>query len=144
MKIKIKNGIVLDMVGVPERKDILIENDKIIQIAKNITEEADETIDASNRAVMPGLINCHNHVGMSIFRGYSDDLELQDWLQKAIWPVEDKLKAEDIYYSSKLGCIEMLKSGTTTFNDMYFFMEDVANAMIETGIRGVDVYKRQS
>lgn len=137
MKLKIKNGLVLDMVGEPEVKDILIENDKIIQIDKNITKEADETIDASYQAVMPGLINCHNHVGMSIFRGYSDDLELQDWLQKAIWPIEDNLKADDVYYSSKLGCIEMLKSGTTTFSDMYFFMEDVAKAMEETGIRGM-------
>ena len=62
-------------------------------------------------------------------------MELQDWLSKAIWPIEDKLTKEDIYFASKLGCIEMIKSGTTTFNDMYFFEEETARAVDETGIR---------
>jgi len=137
MKILIKNGLVLDMVGNPEKKDVLIENDRIIRIESKIEDTVDEVIDASNKAVLPGLVNCHNHVAMSLFRGYSDDLELQDWLNKAIWPVEDNLNEEDILNSSKLGCIEMLKSGTTTFCDMYIIMESVAEAIEETGIRAI-------
>lgn len=136
MKILIKNGIVIDMANSkPEIKDILIENDKIIKMEEKILDSADKVIDATNKAILPGFINCHNHCAMSIFRGYSDDLELQEWLENAIWPVEDKLTPEDVYYASLLSCIEMIKSGTTTFNDMYFFMEETAKAVEKTGIR---------
>ena len=138
MKILIKNGLVIDMRQKQEDmeiKDILIENEKIKNIQKDIQETADKIIDARGKVVMPGLINGHNHAAMSIFRGYSDDLELKDWLQNAIWPIEDKLTKEDIYFASKLSCIEMIKSGTTTFNDMYFFTEETARAVEETGIR---------
>jgi 5-methylthioadenosine/S-adenosylhomocysteine deaminase len=72
---------------------------------------------------------------MTLFRGYADDLELMDWLKNKIWPAEEKLTGEDIYYGSFLACIEMIKSGTTTFNDMYGFIEDTIKAIDETGIR---------
>ena len=72
--------------------------------------------------LMPGLINTHTHLAMSIFRGYKDDRKLMDWLENAIFPVEDKLEPDDIYWNSYLSCIEMIKSGTTTCNDMYFGM----------------------
>ena len=135
MKILIKNGLVLDMINEPETKDILIENDKITKVEVNINEEVDKQIDASGKAVIPGLINCHNHAGMNIFRGYSDDLELHDWLEKAIWPVEDNLTAEEMHFSNLLACIEMIKSGTTTFNDMYFFTEEIIEIVKKTGMR---------
>lgn len=138
MKTLIKNGLVVDMAKEEKNivpKDIVIENEKIKKIGINLQEKVDKVIDATGKVVMPGLINGHNHAAMSVFRGYSDDLELQDWLQNAIWPIEDKLTKEDIYFASKLSCIEMIKSGTTTFNDMYFFTEETARAVEETGMR---------
>lgn len=137
MRILIKNGLVLDMVNEPEIKDILIENDKVVKIKKQIQEDVEKTIDATEKAVMPGFINCHHHAGMNIFRGYSDDLELHDWLEKAIWPVEEHLTAEDLHYSNLLACIEMIKSGTTTFNDMYYFTEELVKVVDKTGMRAI-------
>lgn len=136
----IKNGYVVDMVSDECnvcKKDILINSNKIVKIEENTKEEAKKVIDANGKAVIPGLINCHNHAAMTIFRGYSDDTSLMDWLENKIWPIEDKLDDEDIYYSSLIACIEMIKSGTTTFNDMYFLMENVAKAVKGTKIRGM-------
>ncbi len=117
--------------------DILIKDDKIKKIEKNIEDRADKIINANGMLVMPGFVNCHTHVAMSLFRGYADELELMDWLQKAIWPMEEKLSEEDVYIASKLSFIEMIKSGTTCFNDMYFFEEAVCKAADEVGIRGM-------
>ena len=120
----IKNGLVITMN--PNRKekieklDIVIEDDKIIKIIDNYKGKADEFIDATNKIVMPGLINCHTHLGMSIFRCTNDSLSLMDWLNKKIWPIENKLTDEDIYYTTLLSCIEMIKTGTTTCADHYF------------------------
>lgn len=69
---------------------------------------------------MPGLINCHTHLGMSIFIATNDNLNLNDWLNNKIWPIEDKLTDEDIYYTTLLSCIEMIKTGSVIANDMYF------------------------
>lgn len=85
----------------------------------------------------PGLINTHTHLAMGLFRNYADDLELMDWLQNAIWPAEAKLNQELVRTGSTLGIAEMLRSGTTCFNDMYFFMEDTAEIVKNTGIRAV-------
>lgn len=140
MRILIKNGIVLDMsTNEPnaEVKDILIQDDIIIKVEKNIREYVNKIIDAEQKAVIPGLVNCHNHSAMSLFRGYSDDVELMEWLNNKIWPVEDKLTKEHIYYGSLLSCIEMIKSGTTVFNDMYWFMDETAKAASKAGIRAV-------
>ena len=84
---------------------------------------------------MPGLINTHSHVPMSIFRETVDGYNLQDWLQKKIWPMEDKLTEEDIYYASYLSFIEMIETGCTTINDMYFMTDSIIKAAIDTGIR---------
>lgn len=84
---------------------------------------------------MPGLINTHSHIPMSIFRETLDGYNLQDWLTKKIWPMEDKLTEEDIYYASYLSFIEMIKTGTTTVNDMYSMAESIIKAMQETGVR---------
>ena len=83
----------------------------------------------NNQVLMPGLINCHTHAGMTLLRGAADDMPLQDWLQKRIWPLEGKLAdAEFVYDSTILACAEMIRGGTTFFNDMYFFPEAVAQA----------------
>ncbi len=128
MKILIKNGYVVSMASDIIKTDLLIEDGRIAFIG-NTDVVADKVIDATNKVVMPGLINAHSHVSMSLFRGYSDELSLSDWLRKKIWPIEDKMKAEDAYYASMLSGIEMIKSGTTTFNDLYFFEEETAKML---------------
>ena len=142
MKTLIYNCYVLDMVGNSpniRKTDILINNNIIEKIDENIDiEETNlEKINAKGMLIMPGLVNTHSHAAMSIFRGYKDDRMLMDWLENAIFPVEEKLEPEDIYWNAYLSCLEMIKSGTTTCNDMYFGMDKTIDAMIETGIRGV-------
>lgn len=142
MRTLVTNAYVLDMVGdVPniDKKDILINDNIIEKIDKDIDKniEVDERINARNMLVMPGLINTHTHLAMSIFRGYKADQKLMDWLENAIFPVEDKLKPEDIYWNSYLSCLEMIKSGTTTCNDMYFGMNKTVEAIRDTGLRAV-------
>lgn len=119
------------------KSDILIQDNRIAKIETEINEEADEKINAKNMIVMPGLVNTHTHLAMSIFRGYKDDQKLMDWLENAIFPVEDKLEPDDIYWNSYLSCIEMIKSGTTTCNDMYFGMNKVIESIEDTGLRAV-------
>lgn len=88
--------------------------------------------------LMPGLINCHTHSAMSYFRGVGSDLELDDWLNNVIWPLENALVSDDfVYNATKLAIAEMLLSGTTCFNDMYFFPEATVRAVRDTGIRAV-------
>ncbi len=140
MKTLVKNAYVLDMIGEVaniEKKDILINDNVIESIEKDINLEVDEKINARNMLVMPGLVNTHTHLAMSIFRGYKADRKLMDWLENAIFPVEDKLKPEDIYWNSYLSCLEMIKSGTTTCNDMYFGMNKTVEAINDTGLRAV-------
>lgn len=142
MKSLITNAYVLDMVGDIaniEKKEILINDNIIEKIDKEIdkTIKIDEKINAKNMLVMPGIVNTHTHLAMSIFRGYKTDRKLMDWLENAIYPVEEKLKPEDIYWNSYLSCLEMIKSGTTTCNDMYFGMNKTVEAIEATGLRGV-------
>ncbi len=140
MKILIKNCNLISMDEKREKFeyaiDILINNNKIEKIEKNITAEKNyKIIDASNRYVLPGFINTHAHIGMSIFRESVDGYTTQDWLTEKIWPIEDNLTPEDVYYSSLLSCAEMIKTGTTTVNDHYFFPNSVIEAVNKSGIR---------
>lgn len=117
-------------------QSLLIENDTIAAIGTDIScESADKVIDAEGKILMPGLVNTHTHVSMSLFRGLADDLELDQWLNDYIWPTEAHLNGEYCYIGALLGAVEFIKSGTTTFNDMYFYMEDVARAVQDSGIR---------
>lgn len=100
-------------------------------------EAAKETIDGKGMLAAPGLVNTHTHIAMGLLRNYADDLELMDWLEHAIWPAEAKLTDDIVYWGTQLGIAEMLRSGTTCFSDMYFFMEQTAKAVQETGIRAV-------
>ena len=121
--------------------DILTNNDQIENISEKPDsvkpELADRVIDGSNLIVMPGFINTHGHAAMSLLRSYADDMPLTDWLVKKIWPIETLLESDDIYWGSMLSIAEMIKGGTTTFTDMYFFMDRVAEAAAESGIRAV-------
>jgi 5-methylthioadenosine/S-adenosylhomocysteine deaminase len=142
MKILIKDCLILtDNRDQVDRGDIAIEGDRLIAVGAEGEAPAgwqpDRVLDGSDHLCLPGLINCHTHVGMTLLRGYADDLPLMEWLETKIWPVEDRLTGEDVYWSTLLAIIEMVKSGTTTFNDQYMFMEDVARAVDETGIRAV-------
>lgn len=119
-----------------ENISIYIEDGKITQIGEEVTPNRGAyIIDAKNKICMPGLINTHAHLSMSIFRETLDGYSLQKWLTEKIWPMEDKLKREDIYYATMLSCIEMISTGTTTANDQYFMAEDTIRAAIKTGVR---------
>ena len=140
MKTCIKNATLISMnenrEEIEYNMDILMEDTHISRIGENIkTDDNTEIIDATDKVVLPGLINTHAHVPMSIFRETLDGYDLQDWLNKKIWPMEDQLTEEDIYYASYLSFIEMIKTGCTTINDMYFMADDSIKAMQETGIR---------
>ena len=115
--------------------NIYIEGNIIQEIGSSI--EADYIIDGEGKVALPGFVNTHTHSAMTLLRGYADDMELHDWLQNKIWPLERKLNEKDIYWGTKLACLEMIKSGTTTFNDMYSYMEGTARAVEEMGIRAV-------
>lgn len=140
MKICIKNGNIISMDESKDyilyNTDVLIDGNKIIKIDKNINvDENTQIINADNKVVIPGLINAHAHVPMSIFRETLDGYNLQDWLSKKIWPMEDKLMQEDIYYASYLTYLEMIKSGVTTINDMYFMTDEIISSALDSGIR---------
>ena len=140
MKTLIKNGMVISMDSKKDMytyEDIVIEDDKIIFVGNNYAGDYDKKIDASGKIVMPGLINCHTHLGMSIFRATNDNYPLNKWLEEYIWPIEDKMTDEDMYYTTLLSIVEMVKTGTTCFNDMYFNWKGSFRAFDEIGIRGV-------
>ncbi|ADY56596.1 5-methylthioadenosine/S-adenosylhomocysteine deaminase [Syntrophobotulus glycolicus DSM 8271] len=137
-------GMVLPMTGEHDfypQGEIAVENDFIISVGPRGSKpdgfEPDQILDLQNDVIMPGLINTHTHAAMTMLRGYADDMPLMPWLEKKVWPFEEKLQGEDVYWGSKLAFAEMIKSGTTAMADMYFFMEDVARAVIDTGIRAV-------
>src|SRR5690625_925498 len=130
----IKNGNVLlfqDDDILIKNKDILIKNGEIIKIEDEISENLTKNIkiiNAKDHIVMPGLINTHAHIPMSIFRETTEGCKLYEWLNERIWPIEDRLTKEDIYYASLLSFIEMLSTGTTCINDQYFMSEQIRDA----------------
>lgn len=133
----IKNGTIITM-DKSDRivtKDIVIKDDTIIDICDNYELDADVIIDAKGKIVMPGLINTHTHMGMSIFRATNDNLNLDDWLNNKIWPIENNMTDEDIYYTTMLTILEMIKTGTTCSNDMYFGCNGSLKALKETKFR---------
>ncbi len=118
-----------------KKANVLIEGDKITSIG-GASDKSDEVIDADGMLLMPGFFNAHTHVPMSLFRGLADDLPLQEWLEKHIWPAEDKfLDKEFVETATKLSLIEMIKSGTTAFLDMYTFEKNIAEVAEEIRIR---------
>lgn len=137
MNILIKNAYILTMQegDAPFLGDILIEGDTIRQIGTSIDAEADEVIAGDGKAAMPGLVNAHQHTPMSLLRGFSDDLKLMDWLDRKMLPAEANMTPEDIYWGAKLSMVEMIKSGTTAFADMYIHMDEIAAAVDELGMR---------
>ena len=135
--ILIKDVQILDAHG-PRKGSVLIEDDKIIEVSPSIDPGGvDRVINAHGKLLVPGFVNTHTHLSMTLFRGVADDLKLETWLNEYIWPLEAHLNGEYCYAGALLGCVEMIKSGTTTLNDMYFYMDHVAEAVKETGLRAV-------
>ena len=136
----IKNGQVISMDSNRdkiENIDIVIKDDKIIDLVKDYNGEYDELIDATNKIILPGLINAHTHLGMSMFKATNDSLTLMEWLEDKIWPIEDNMTDEDTYYSVLMALIEMIKTGTTCSNDMYFNCDGALKAIKEMKVRSV-------
>ena len=98
---------------------------------------AQRIIDCRGDLLMPGLVNTHTHMAMTLFRNSADDMELTAWLRDRIWPLEDKLTAEDTYWGTMLATAECIRGGCTCINDMYFFMDQTAKAIADSGIRAV-------
>jgi 5-methylthioadenosine/S-adenosylhomocysteine deaminase len=115
--------------------DIFINGRYIEKVGERLSEEAATVIDGSNKAVVPGFINGHTHSAMTLFRGFGDDLPLERWLGEKIWPCEKRLSEDDVYWGTKLACVEMIKTGTTCFNDMYMHYPPVLKAVEEMGLR---------
>lgn len=130
--ILIDSGIIVDVLTETQEEVYKLVN-KLTGVGKEI--EAKQIIDGRGKLAMPGMINTHTHIAMGLLRNYADDLELMDWLQNAIWPAEEKLNDDHVHWGTQLGIAEMLRSGTTCFSDMYFFMDTIAKVVAETGIR---------
>ena len=96
-------------------------------------------IDGTKKAVIPGLINMHTHSAMTLMRGVNEDSQLQEWLAM-IWKIEPRLDEEMIYWGTKLACLEMLKTGTTCFNDQYWMIDTAVKAIAEMGLRSLNPY----
>lgn len=149
MRIHIRNTTILTMnqEEAPFIGDIVIHNDRIEHVIHADQQSTDVTIsqlaeqddiqliDGTGKVTMPGLINAHQHTPMNLLKGFSDDLKLMDWLEKKMFPAEARMTPEDIYWGSQLSMAEMIRSGTTTFADMYMHMNQIAQAVDEVGMR---------
>ncbi len=141
----IKGKYVLPMdadLSIIENGMVVVKENEIAVVGKErelrSEYEAQGMIDTGNSIIMPGLINTHTHAAMTYFRGLADDLPLDEWLEKHIWPAEAKYVNPDfVRKASELACLEMIKTGTTCFNDMYFFQETTADIAGKAGMRAV-------
>lgn len=133
MGLLVEGGRILRPDLTVQRADIRIEDGTIVEIGD--LDTADETLDATGGIVIPGLVNAHTHVAMTLLRGAADDKELDRWLREDIWPIEAELEPADVRAGAELGLIEMIKSGTTALADMYFNMDEVAAAVEQAGLR---------
>jgi 5-methylthioadenosine/S-adenosylhomocysteine deaminase len=127
--------------GIPS--DILIEGGVISDVYPSGSKEVDcphaEVVECEGKTAVPGFVNMHTHAGMSIMRGIGEDIAFHEWLDR-IWKVESKIDAEYVYLATKLACLEMIKTGTTTFNDHYWYMPMAHKAVMEMGLRAVLAY----
>ncbi|MFB6361890.1 MAG: amidohydrolase, partial [Halobacteriales archaeon] len=137
-ELRVAGGHVLGPDGSVEAADVVVDSEagEILAVGPDLGG-GDEMLDASGGLVVPGLVNAHTHVAMTLLRGYADDKPLEAWLQEDIWPVEAELEAADVRAGTELGVLEMIKSGTTAFVDMYFFEDEVAGVVEESGVRAM-------
>lgn len=136
MSILFKNVNLPEFCGYIGSVNILVRDQIIAYIGKEIpSEQVDRVIDGNGNLVLPAFYNTHCHSAMTLFRGYGDDLPLQRWLHEKIFPAEEKLTSESVYYGSMLAIAEMIRGGTVSFSDMYFFLDDTARAVEESGVK---------
>lgn len=125
------------------KTDILIDGNIIAEVAEAGTLKSDasgaEIVDCVGKAVAPGFVNMHTHAGMSLMRGIGEDIAFHEWLDR-IWLVEKNIDEEFVYHATKVACVEMIKTGTTTFNDHYWYMPMAFKAAQEMGLRAVLAY----
>lgn len=141
MSILIQNGTILLPKGPQAGLSLAIEGADIARIAPDIDPAGfDTVIDAADQLVMPGLVNAHTHLAMVLLRGFADDMPLQPWLEQKIWPAEAQLTAQHVHWGALWGCVELIRGGVTAFADMYFFMDEVARAVEQAGVRALLTY----
>ena len=141
----LRNGYIITMDserGIQANASVAISGPEIVDLGDSNELDgkytAKEVIDCTGKVIMPGLINLHTHAPMTLFRGYANDLPLEKWLQRYMFPLEKQFVNEEFcYYGALLACIEMIESGTTCFADMYYYEDEVAKAAKEAGMRGV-------
>jgi 5-methylthioadenosine/S-adenosylhomocysteine deaminase len=133
--LRVADGRVLHPDMTVEEGDVLLDQSSGEILDVGDVENGDETLDAEGCLVMPGLVNAHGHAAMTLLRGYADDKPLGDWLREDIWPAEGEFTAEDVRAGTELALVEMIKSGTTAFADMYFHVPEVAAAIEQAGLR---------
>src|SRR5574341_2366435 len=139
------NGIVLTMdssFAILPDGAIAVKGDSIAAVGETSTilsqYESASVIDCNGQVIMPGLVNAHTHVPMTLLRGLADDLRLDVWLMGYMMPTEREfVSPEFVRLGTQIACAEMIRSGITTFNDMYYFEEDVAASTAEAGLRAV-------
>jgi 5-methylthioadenosine/S-adenosylhomocysteine deaminase len=119
-----------------KKSDMLIVENRIAKVAPSISHSGADKIDASGKIALPGFINTHNHAAMALLRGFAEDMELSAWLNH-VWAAEAKMNGASVRAGSELACLEMIKSGTTCFSDMYFHMGETASAVRDSGMRAV-------
>ena len=125
-------GATLDAQSVGLRAD----GGRIVELGPDVGAQAgDEVVAGDGLALVPGLVNGHTHAAMTLFRGYGDDLPLMEWLEQRIWPAEGRLTADDVYWGTRLACVEMIRSGTVRFWDMYWQPGATARAVDDAGLR---------
>ncbi|MFB6356045.1 MAG: amidohydrolase [bacterium] len=132
--------IINDVTVGNSKQDILIRDSVISEIgeAREVDFEGQATrIDGDGFLAVPGLFNGHTHAAMTLLRGYGEDMPLQQWLEEKIWPTEEKLTEEDVYWGTRLACLEMIRSGTVFFNDMYWEFDGIVDAVADSGIRAM-------
>jgi len=133
--LRVTGGQVLRPDMTIERADVLVDRDAGEILAVGDVGGGDETLDASGGLVLPGLVNAHTHAAMTLLRGYADDKPLDAWLREDVWPVEAELSPEDVRAGTELALVEMIRTGTTAFADMYFHEPEVAAAVESAGVR---------
>ena len=136
MSLLVKNGLVVTQNARRQvlRGDVLVDGDRIVGVGE-VKAKADEVLDAKDCIVMPGLINCHTHVAMAIMRSVADDVKLDKFLDKT-FAIDAKRTPEDIAAGATLGCLEMARTGTTTFLDLYYSEDVIAKSVEQVGLRG--------
>lgn len=143
MSLVIRNARVLQTtpageVRILDRQDVVLRGNAIESVQPSGSSPPpgiDDIIEANGQLLMPGLINCHSHVPMVIFRGLAEDVSLEKWFNEYMWPLESNLQEEDVYWGMLLGLVEMIEAGVTCVADHYFFMDRAAEAVQQAGTR---------